>query len=130
MKTFQVKALVVATFALLEGSTAFTLNPSISGSRQSTLLYAEEKATAGPLVSGEELELILTDLEQPLVIDAYATWSVYARWFIAVVVFTTVSLSLTVLFPERLFCCRCGPCLIMVRYRDICYRAEIYMGDN
>ena len=29
-----------------------------------------------PSVSGEELEMILTDFEQPLVVDAYATWCV------------------------------------------------------
>ena len=34
----------------------------------------EEEQKAAPLVSGEELELMLTDWEQPLVVDAYATW--------------------------------------------------------
>jgi hypothetical protein len=33
---------------------------------------AEEKAA--PLVSGEQLEIMLTEWDQPLVVDAYATW--------------------------------------------------------
>jgi hypothetical protein len=32
----------------------------------------EEKAAA--LVTGEELERMLTEWDQPLVVDAYATW--------------------------------------------------------
>lgn len=38
---------------------------------------SEEKASeekAAPLVSGEELEVMLTEWDEPLVIDAYATW--------------------------------------------------------
>jgi hypothetical protein len=33
---------------------------------------AEEKAA--PLVSGENLEMMLQEWDQPLVVDAYATW--------------------------------------------------------
>lgn len=29
---------------------------------------------AAPLISGEELEKLLVDMDQPLVVDAYATW--------------------------------------------------------
>ena len=36
-----------------------------------------EKDAAAPLVSGEELEVMLTDFDQPLVVDAYATWYVH-----------------------------------------------------
>jgi hypothetical protein len=74
MKTLQI--FLATSLALLHASLAFVLAPPRSASRQSTLLYAEEGA-AGPLVSGEELEMILTELDKPLVIDAYATWSVY-----------------------------------------------------
>ena len=64
--------LLLSLLALIQGSEAFV---PIGTSRdyQSTRLFAED-VKAAPLVSGEELELILTDLEKPLVIDAYATW--------------------------------------------------------
>jgi len=29
---------------------------------------------AAPSISGEELEVMMADFEQPLVVDAYATW--------------------------------------------------------
>ena len=35
-------------------------------------MATEEKA--GPMVSGEELEIMLTEWDEPLIIDAYATW--------------------------------------------------------
>ena len=73
MKTLQF--LIATALALLQGSMAFVAVATFS--RQSTRLFAEEAAKAGPLVSGEELELLLTNLEQPLVIDAYATWLVF-----------------------------------------------------
>ena len=44
---------------------------------QSSLFMAatgEEKAA--PLISGADLEVLLADLDTPLVIDAYATWCV------------------------------------------------------
>jgi hypothetical protein len=40
--------------------------------RSMALAATEEKAAA--LVSGEELEMILTEWDTPLVVDAYATW--------------------------------------------------------
>jgi len=46
---------------------------SRDGGRFSTLLSASEEKAA-PLVTGEELELMLTEWDEPLVIDAYATW--------------------------------------------------------
>ena len=43
-----------------------------------THLYMAEGAGAeakeAKLVSGEELEMMLTEWDQPLVVDAYATW--------------------------------------------------------
>jgi hypothetical protein len=33
-----------------------------------------EETKAAPLVSGEELEIMLTEWDQPLVVDAYATY--------------------------------------------------------
>ena len=57
---------------------AFVSNPSASfvGSRStagSTRLFAGEDKAA-PMVTGAELEIMLTEWEEPLVIDAYATW--------------------------------------------------------
>ena len=43
----------------------------------SSRLGMAEKDAAAPLVSGEELEVMLTDFDQPLVVDAYATWYVH-----------------------------------------------------
>jgi len=40
----------------------------------------KKKELAAPLVSGEELELLMTDWDTPLVVDAYATW--YVRVYI------------------------------------------------
>jgi hypothetical protein len=57
---------------------AFVSNPSApfvgsgSASRATRLFATEEKAA--PMVTGEELELMLTEWDEPLVIDAYATW--------------------------------------------------------
>jgi hypothetical protein len=44
--------------------------------RTATALSAENKVAS--MVSGEELEKMLVELDQPLVVDAYATW--YATW--------------------------------------------------
>jgi hypothetical protein len=57
---------------------AFVSNPSAApfvGSRvgATTRLFAGEDKAA-PMVTGEELEIMLTEWEEPLVIDAYATW--------------------------------------------------------
>jgi hypothetical protein len=57
---------------------AFVSNPSASfvASRTaagSTRLFAGEDKAA-PMVTGAELEIMLTEWEEPLVIDAYATW--------------------------------------------------------
>ena len=47
-----------------------------SSVRPGSRLGMAEKDAAAPLVSGEELEVMLTDFDQPLVVDAYATWYV------------------------------------------------------
>jgi hypothetical protein len=67
------KFLTATPLLLLVSSThAFTAPRSV---QRSVSLYAaegEEKAVA--MVSGEDLELLLQNMEQPLVVDAYATW--------------------------------------------------------
>lgn len=51
--------------------------PQVStNSPVSKLFMAETEDAAAPLVSGEDLEVMLTEFDQPLVIDAYATWYV------------------------------------------------------
>jgi hypothetical protein len=57
--------------ALIASSSAFA--PQVAFTRPaSKLSMAEEKAA--PLVSGENLEMMLQEWDQPLVVDAYATW--------------------------------------------------------
>ena len=70
--TSRAQLLLSTVLVLLQGTLAFV--PLAPRGQQSTRLFAEDVEKAAPLVSGEELELILTELEQPLVIDAYATW--------------------------------------------------------
>ena len=67
--------LLLALSALSLQASAFArpLRP-VSSYRQTTPLFAEEGDKAGPLVTGEELAVLLQDLSLPLVIDAYATW--------------------------------------------------------
>lgn len=69
-------------------------------------------------VTGEDLEIMLTEWEQPLVIDAYATW--YVRRSFGVFCLFWISLSHThIHFPMvanlglSLRRRRCGPCLLM-----------------
>ena len=57
---------------LLACSNAFA--PSIRGSKVVTQLeMAVSEDAAAPLVSGADLEMMLTEWDQPLVVDAYAT---------------------------------------------------------
>jgi hypothetical protein len=44
--------------------------------RQQSLIQmaATDEEKAAPLISGADLEVLLADLDTPLVIDAYATW--------------------------------------------------------
>ncbi|KAG7354110.1 thioredoxin [Nitzschia inconspicua] len=40
----------------------------------SSALFMTDEVKAAPMVTGEELELMLTEWDLPLVVDAYATW--------------------------------------------------------
>lgn len=60
--------------ALSAVTSAFVPFTRPAGFRPAAPLFAEDENKAGPLVSGEELEVLLQGLTQPLVIDAYATW--------------------------------------------------------
>ena len=55
-------------------SSAFAPVSTTSSRRAIKLFMAEEDDKAAPLVSGEELEMMLQEWDQPLVLDAYATW--------------------------------------------------------
>ena len=64
-----ISSLILA--ALLVCSNAFA--PTHGISKVSTQLQMGEGDVAAPLVSGENLEMMLTEWDQPLVVDAYAT---------------------------------------------------------
>mmetsp|Transcript_3014 Transcript_3014/g.8597 ORF Transcript_3014/g.8597 Transcript_3014/m.8597 type:complete len:168 (+) Transcript_3014:125-628(+) len=66
-----------ATFLSMLGlSVASAFAPVQLSPRQSLSLFMAEEAEAkeAKLVSGEELEVMLTEWDEPLVLDAYATW--------------------------------------------------------
>jgi hypothetical protein len=69
-----------ALLVLVEASLAFVVvnKPTQQQTRHTKTTSSLRAGTdlAGPLVSGEQLEMMLAELEQPLVVDAYATWSV------------------------------------------------------
>lgn len=68
------KSVLVCLVSLLAAANAFVPSPtSASQHRRAMQLHAEE-VKAAPLISGEELEVMLQDLEIPLIVDAYATW--------------------------------------------------------
>lgn len=73
MKNFGFASLL-ALSALLQASAFLPAVRPAAAIRQGSLLFAEDGDKAGPLVSGEELEVLLQGLSLPLVIDAYATW--------------------------------------------------------
>jgi hypothetical protein len=65
--------LAASILAFLQVSAAFIVRPAASV-RPTTPLFATEADKAGPLITGGDLEVMLQELDQPLVIDAYATW--------------------------------------------------------
>jgi hypothetical protein len=51
--------------------------PSFTATTRShpiSALHSVAEDKAAPLVTGEELELMMTEWDEPLVVDAYATW--------------------------------------------------------
>lgn len=62
---------------LLFQTTTFGFAPSVNlgtKSRHGVIVRASTEEKAAPSVTGEELEVMLTEWELPLVVDAYATW--------------------------------------------------------
>ena len=47
---------------------------STTSFKVSGLKMVDDTAKAAPMVTGEELETMLQEWDQPLVVDAYATW--------------------------------------------------------
>jgi hypothetical protein len=64
---------LVAAWCLTSAEAFATPSTSRTTSRISHLFMTDE-VKAAPMVSGEELEMMLTEWDQPLVVDAYATW--------------------------------------------------------
>merc|ERR1712127_222529 len=68
------------TIALIAISScaAFTATPTRPTRTISTSMFmadgASEEVKSAPMVTGEELEMMLQEWDKPLVIDAYATW--------------------------------------------------------
>lgn len=60
--------------AILATANAFV--PFVARTKQSTALFSSESAVAAPSITGEELEVMMSEWDSPLVIDAYATWYV------------------------------------------------------
>ena len=54
------------------GPSQMAFSRDVQARTATSLMATEEKA--GPMVSGEELEIMLTEWDEPLIIDAYATW--------------------------------------------------------
>lgn len=70
--------LFVVTLLSLLISTSQAFAPSRPDGKRCVALYAADEDKAVSMVSGEDLELLLQNMEQPLVVDAYATW-----WYVA-----------------------------------------------
>jgi hypothetical protein len=69
-------SLVIVSVVFIPTTTAFTTSLSNNNNhrRVSTTLFLADEVKAAPMVTGEELEMMLTEWDLPLVVDAYATW--------------------------------------------------------
>lgn len=80
-KPIRMNLILLVTFQLIFGAPclAFFHGGLSSGNLPSTRrhihVYAEKVARD---ITGEELEVMLTEWDQPLVLDAYATWYVFS----------------------------------------------------
>jgi hypothetical protein len=80
MTSFKIFSLILISVSL-DGVQAFMQSPSklhtVSTSTRNELKFSLNAATgekAAQDVTGEELEIMLTEWDTPLVVDAYATW--------------------------------------------------------
>jgi len=60
-------------FVAVGSISSSAVSSASAASATTTRLFSTEEKAA-PIVTGEELERALTEWEQPLVVDAYATW--------------------------------------------------------
>lgn len=67
---------LLVLFTLLTATNAFVplAVPHHTKQQQSALFLSASSEVAAPSISGEELETMMTEWDQPLIIDAYATW--------------------------------------------------------
>ena len=70
--------LVSIAVIVISSSNAFTVMPTTATQRTTSKLFMAdgEEVKSAPMVNGEQLEMMLTEWDTPLVIDAYATWYV------------------------------------------------------
>jgi hypothetical protein len=66
---------------VISSSNAFTTMPTTTAASSKLFMAdgASEEVKAAPMVSGEQLEMMLQEWDTPIVIDAYATWCVSYR---------------------------------------------------
>lgn len=70
------KQLTTEAFVIITNSNGNPLISSSSSSKSPLSVLAATEEKAARLVSGEDLEVMLTEWDTPLVVDAYATWYV------------------------------------------------------
>jgi hypothetical protein len=68
------KFLVTLLALCISLSAAFAPHHAFTRPVSKLSMAAEGEDVAAPLVSGAELEMMLTEFNEPLVVDAYATW--------------------------------------------------------
>lgn len=68
------QAVALCLFSLTEAWVAIPTTTQMRPFSTTKMRMAEDEDKMAKLVTGEELEIMLTEWEQPLVIDAYATW--------------------------------------------------------
>jgi hypothetical protein len=73
---------VSAFHHLQRTTTTTTTKPTIS-STSKTALFMTDEVKAAQIVTGGELELMLTEWDLPLVVDAYATWYVALLYLVS-----------------------------------------------
>jgi hypothetical protein len=60
--------------AIIVASNAFV--PQFAFTKSPTALFSSESAVEAPSITGEELEVMMSEWDTPLIVDAYATWFV------------------------------------------------------
>jgi hypothetical protein len=60
--------------AILAASNAFV--PQVAFPKPHTALFTSESAVEAHSITGEELEVMMSEWDTPLIVDAYATWYV------------------------------------------------------